>query len=267
MNSQKTSKNVERKNVKHDKRASRKILIWLFIIVIVVVILSLAIVGFMKYINTPKLNTQGTLIFYEADYEYDIFSDKNYLDLDRNIYFENTENGHKVALENNNFDDVPVDQHRFVSVLCDYINHAINGRSTELNSLFSKEYVDAGGKTKIDFTMQQLYNIKIAYIENNVQMVDGTNEVSYDYWLEYMIRNNNGTFRSDMASDCIRKEYVRVTDRNGRIGIDVLAPYQTATLPDNIEVYKIISILAVFLITILISMSLYFYMKRRVKKN
>ena len=30
-----------------------------------------------------------------------------------------------------------------------------------------------------------------------------------------------------MESDCIKKEYVRVTDRDGILGIDVLAPYNT----------------------------------------
>ena len=38
---------------------------------------------------------------------------------------------------------------------------------------------------------------------------------------------NNGTFRNDMGSDCVRKEYVRVTQREDEIGIDVLAPYTT----------------------------------------
>jgi hypothetical protein len=96
-----------------------------------------------------------------------------------------------------------------------------------LNQLFSKEYVEAGGKTKMDFTMQQLYNIRITYITSSSETIDGFTTESYDYWLEYMIRKNNGTFRNDMGSDCIKKEYVRVTDRNGILGIDVLAPYNT----------------------------------------
>jgi len=115
--------------------------------------------------------------------------------------------------------------------------------------------------------MQQLYNIKITYIQETSEVVDGNNIVSYEYWLEYMIRNNNGTFRSDMASDCIRKEYVRVTDRNGTIGIDVLSPYQTATMPDNIEIYKILLISGIFVITVSVGTFFYVCIKRKTQKN
>ena len=59
------------------------------------------------------------------------------------------------------------------------------------------------------------------------ETVNGYTTESYDYWLEYMIHKNNGTFRNDMESDCIKKEYVRVTNRNGVIGIDALIPYNT----------------------------------------
>jgi hypothetical protein len=61
-----------------------------------------------------------------------------------------------------------------------------------------------------------------------------------------MIRKNNGTFRNDMPSDCIKKEYVRVTNRNGDYRIDVLAPFKTvAAERKQISNGTIISIIAV----------------------
>ena len=138
-------------------------------------------------------------------------------------------------------DEVPTIMHDSVRLLCNFVEYAILGESEMLNRLFSQEYIDAGGKTKMDFTMQQLYNIKITYVTSSSEVVDGFNVESYDYWLEYMIRQNNGTFRNDMESDCVKKEYVRVTNRNGILGIDVLAPYVTeAKDPGDSNVNRVV---------------------------
>jgi hypothetical protein len=43
------------------------------------------------------------------------------------------------------------------------------------------------------------------------------------YVVEYMIRQNNGTFRTDVGSDAIRKQLVVVTDREGEMRIDTVS--------------------------------------------
>ena len=175
--------------------------------------------------NTPQKG--NTYLFYEPDYDVNILENEEYLDLDRTVKFENTENGVTYAIENGNMDEVPTVMQESVNLLCNYIEYAILGETELLNQLFSQEYIDAGGKIKMEFTMQQLYNIKITYVTSQSETIDGYTTESYDYWLEYMIHKNNGTFRNDMESDCIKKEYVRVTNRNGILGIDALIPYNT----------------------------------------
>ena len=70
--------------------------------------------------------------------------------------------------------------------------------------------------------------------------------------IEYMIRKNNGTFRNDMASDCIKKEYVRITNRDGEYEIDVLAPFKTEIKQQQeIESGTIIAISGVSLLVII----------------
>lgn len=229
MNSNKpmASNNNLSKEQKRNRKKSIIIIATLFGFIIGLVALSLVIIGIVSAGDEDSVGSSSTYIFHEADYDFDIMSDPGYIELDRQIYFNNPELGLTVAITKENNPDVPNDQKEYVMLLCDFIEYAIAGKSKELNSLFSQEYIEAGGKTKLDFTMQQLYNIKISYIQNSSEIVEGNTNTSYDYWLEYMIRNNNGTFRSDMESDCIRREYVRVTKRADEIGIDVLAPYTT----------------------------------------
>ncbi len=229
MNSQKPIDQNKQKNRKAPlkKRSAKSIIILFLLFIIGTTVMCLALLVVMSDHGNEQPEKGTTYLFYEPDYDLNILKDENYLELDRTVKFSNPDNGITYAIVDGNMDEVPTVMHESVALLCDFVNYAIHGESEKLNQLFSKEYIDAGGKTKMDFTMQQLYNIKITYVTSSSEVVDGSTIESYDYWLEYMIRKNNGTFRNDMESDCIRKEYVRVTNRNGVLGIDVLAPYNT----------------------------------------
>ncbi len=229
MNSQKpmSAGTKNRHNQKSGKRRAKAIIIFFVCFIVGTTVLCLALLGAMKEADDNEIEKGNTYLFYEPDYSLNILENDEYLDLDRTIRFENPDNGITNGITRENLDDIPTDLKAPVSLLCDFIDYAIHGESEMLNSLFSDAYIEAGGKTKMDFTMQQLYNIKISYVTSSSEVVEGFTEYSYDFWLEYMIHKNSGSFRNDMESDCVRKEYVRVTDRNGILGIDVLAPYNT----------------------------------------
>jgi hypothetical protein len=54
-----------------------------------------------------------------------------------------------------------------------------------------------------------------------------------------------------MASDCIKKEYVRITNRNGDLRIDVLEPFKTeAKEQQKIETKDIVSIVSVSVLVV-----------------
>ncbi len=253
MNSQKTNNKILKENTKHTnkKRSSQAIVLVFLTVIIGIAVFCFAILAIIKENNTPEVNQGNTIIFHEADYEYDIFEDDNYLELDRNVRFENTHNGLTVEIVDDNLNDVPSDIRASFSVINEFVKYAIEGKHEKLNALFSDEYIDADGELKMNFTMQQLYNIKITYINDATTETDGYSYPSQDFWLEYMIRKNNGTFRNDMPSDCIKKEYVRITNRNGNYRIDVLSPYKTvAPQRQQTDTGTIISIAAVSLIVI-----------------
>ena len=225
INKSRTSSGSDKSNVKN--RQSNSIIFIFLIFIIGTTVMCMALLAAMTEKEKDQPQKGTTYLFYEPNYDINILENENYLELDRTIKFENPDNGITYAIENGNMDEVPTIMHESVGVLCNFIEYAILGESDKLNQLFSEEYIEAGGKTKMDFTMQQLYNIKITYIPSSSEVIEGSTVESYDYWLEYMIRQNNGTFRNDMESDCVKKEYVRVTNRNGVLGIDVLAPYNT----------------------------------------
>ena len=228
MNSQNPIKhNTKNKDIRNKKRRAKSIVMLFLIFIIGTTLLCLSILGVISEKDKYEAEKGTSYLFYEPDYALNILESEEYLNLDRSIKFENPDSGITSVISYENLDAVPTDLKAPVVLLCDFINYAIEGDFELLNSLFSEEYIQAGGKTKIEFTMQQLYNIRITYVNSYSENIDGYTEYCYDFWLEYMIHKNNGTFRNDMESDCIRKEYVRVTDRGGILAIDVLAPYNT----------------------------------------
>ena len=232
---------------KNRKKRAQGLIIVFFCVIIGITILCFSIMAIIGNANKPQNSVGNTIIFHEANYDHDIMKDENYLELDRNVRFENSQNGITIEIVDDNLNDVPSDIRDSFSVIYDFIAYAISGDHQKLNDLFSDEYIEADGETKMEFTMQQLYNIKVTYI------TDTTTETypSQDFWLGYMIRKNNGTFRNDMGSDCIKKEYVRITNRDGEYEIDVLAPFKTEIKhPQRIETQTIVAIAGVSLLVI-----------------
>ena len=237
---------------KNQKRRAKGLIITFLCVIIGITVLCFSIMAIIANANKPQNIVGNTIIFHEADYDYDIMKDENYLELDRNVRFENSQNGITIEIVNDNLNDVPSDIRDSFCVIYDFIDYAIYGEHQKLNDLFSDEYIDAEGDTKMEFTMQQLYNIKVTYITDTTTESDGYTYSSQDFWLEYMIRKNNGTFRNDMASDCIKKEYVRITNRDGEYEIDVLAPFKTEIKQQQeIESGTIVAIAGVSLLVII----------------
>ena len=73
------------------------------------------------------------------------------------------------------------------------------------------------------FTAQKLYNITITLQSREEVTEEGQTYNREIYVVEYMIRQNNGTFRTDVGSDAIRKQLVVVTDREGEMKIDTVS--------------------------------------------
>ena len=150
--------------------------------------------------------------FFVPDFNKNIFADEGYLELNR--YISYTEGATTTLIDDEDYAFYgPV-----VEFFAKYIDSVIQGDHERYNSFFSKEYIDANGKKDV-FTMQQLYNIEIEYLGLRTIELDGKEYSLHEVALEYMIRQNNGTFRNDMGSDAIRRRAFQVIDRNGKLEI------------------------------------------------
>ena len=163
-----------------------------------------------------------TIIFYPIDYDYNILKDKEYLELDRKIYYfaDRTQLGSMIELDDSNRDKQAVG----VTLICDMVESIIMGDADTYNSFFSDYYFEHKGvEPDPGFTMTQLYDIKITNFGqqkiSDKQLGDYT---EYHFVLQYKIHKNNSTFRNDIGSDGSAATYIIITDRNGKLLIEDL---------------------------------------------
>ena len=163
----------------------------------------------------------SSIIFATPDYEYDIMQDADYLELDRRIYYFNTKTGEtEVVTEQNLASFGPA-----AAVLVDCINAIIAGDTEAYNALFSQNYY-ANHKPEPPFTMQRLYDIRLTL--RNVSTVSGKNGKydQYEYDVEYKIRLNDGTYRTDIGHDESKKQFFILSNSTSReVLIDQILDY------------------------------------------
>ena len=161
-----------------------------------------------------------TIIFYPIDYDHNIMKDKEYLELDRKIYYfaDQSQLGTMIELDDSNRDKQAVG----VTLLCEFVESIIMGDADQYNSFFSDYYFEHKEcEPDPGFTMTQLYNIRITnFGEHKVSDKKLGDYTEYHFVLQYSIHKNNGTFRSDIGSDGSAATYIIITDRNGELMIE-----------------------------------------------
>lgn len=158
-----------------------------------------------------------TIIFHEINYNEDIFKDSVYMGLDRNIYIYDLNTGVMESLEEHDYTNYGKD----VKFMADFINYIILGNAEGYNDCFDEDYyTDIDNEPKESYTMQKLYNIKLTKISE--ENIDSGEYTEYVYYLEYMIYQNNGSFRMDIGSDASVAQYITVSDKYGDLKISEL---------------------------------------------
>lgn len=156
--------------------------------------------------ETKKL-PPSSIIFATPDYEYDIMQDQDYLQLNRRIYHCDDRSGMTEELTDKNITGYgPA-----ATVLRAYINAVIAGDADALNALFSENYF-ANHEAEPPFTMQRLYDIKLTKINETLVAGEKGKYTQYEYEVEYKIRLNDGTFRTDIGHDESKKQYFVLSD-------------------------------------------------------
>lgn len=170
--------------------------------------------------ETGKL-PPSSIIFATPDYEYDIMQDEEYLQLNRRIYHCDERSGLTEELTDKNIGGYgPA-----ARVLREAINAIIAGDADAYNALFSDNYY-VNNEPESPFTMQRLYDIKITKVNETVKSGEKGKYTQYEYEVEYKIRLNDGTFRTDIGHDESKKLYFILSDSvTGDVLIDQILAY------------------------------------------
>lgn len=148
-------------------------------------------------------------------------SDEDYLSCDRTIYFHDPQTGVTEGIEAGSHDSFGAG----AALLCEMIASIIDGDADTYNTFFSDIYYKEN-EEKSAFSMQKLYDILITeYSISEETSENGGTYKEYIYELKYKIRNNNGSFRSDLGSDNVRTQYFLITNRSGKLEIDGIYTY------------------------------------------
>ena len=99
-------------------------------------------------------------------------------------------------------------------LLYDMIECIKSGDDESYNKCFSSYYFKSHTRQE-KFTKQKIYDIIITELPAENKSADGKVFIEYTYTIEYRIRHNNGTLRSDIGSDQSRKQYVKISNRCG----------------------------------------------------
>ncbi|MBR5880804.1 MAG: hypothetical protein IKZ16_03875 [Clostridia bacterium] len=168
---------------------------------------------------------QFSIYFYPIDYDLNILEYKEYLDLDRNVYYysDRNQNGSVVVLNEKNVGK----QAQGVTLLYNMLNSIIMGDADAYNACFSDLYFENKGIDRDPgFTMTQLYDMKITNMGQKTVTDSYGTYSQFEFVVQYSIHEGNGTFRNDIPSDSSAAQYIVITDRNGELLIEnVIFPY------------------------------------------
>ncbi len=204
-------------------KEKRKTVVLLVSLGVAVLLLLLLFPVLLFYLTTPEEPTMPNIHFADSSLSLDIYSDEDYMSLDRNIYYC-TKDGYEVRTE------IPESQYASqspaVQLLITWIRAAERGDSAAYNACFSPEYIEKSGE-KTAFTMQKIYNITITFHGRvNESSVSEGYADTYLYSLSYKIKDNNGSLRNDMGSDVSRDQYITVVaDKKGNAYVHGIRMY------------------------------------------
>ena len=193
----------------------------LMMIIIVGLISALAVCGFCAVVLSDGL---GDFLSREEKIEFppldpdsfaetkgenfDIMEYDEYLSLDRTVTLENKDNGSTLTLEDSTYKNYG----KGVALVYEMLDALIAGDVVAYNSMVSEE---AGHYEW--FSQQQIYKVSIWEKSKTEIETKNGNYTEYVIVLKYMIHENNGSYRNNIASDSARPQYIVINDSTGKL--------------------------------------------------
>ncbi len=191
------------------KKAKLAIIIILALFVVLVLVNLLIDSGALSALFKDKTdNNKEPIFFYNIDYDFDIFTDEAYLDLDRSLLYSDDGASFARLVTDEDFKNAG----KYAVFFGNYFEAAIYGRHEEYNSFFEESYFKENPK-KERFTMQMIYNMEVTKLSEYVIDEGTPNEaIKSEFTVRYAIRRNNGTLRDDLDSGVTRPQIYELVE-------------------------------------------------------
>lgn len=201
---------------KRDRQKERK-LIGRVVRIVVCVLLALALItGALWLVNhflsggSRKPGALPSDVFYEADYDRNIFEYPAYQRLNRSVNY--LEYGSGEPLTEENYESLGVASTFFY----EFFDAIIRGDCETYRSFLTPYYIKEFDPPEI-FTMQMLYDIEVNRTQQaSTATFEGKTATVHYFSVKYKIFENNGTFRNDVASNRSTTQYYELYDVDGR---------------------------------------------------
>ena len=159
--------------------------------------------------------SEGSHLFEPIDYDLDVTTVREYMDLDRELHYK--DGGETVMVTDANLEFYGKDVQFFKR----YFALVIAGDYDAYNAQFTDHYYETN-EPYYSFTQQMVYDILI----EKLSVKEEAGRTVYAYNVSYKIFRNNGTFRNDIDSDASRVLYFELVESGGTVKIDRITYYK-----------------------------------------
>lgn len=207
------------------KQTIKKIMLIACIALAVMTVLATVLwaVGLLLDGGTKKPDSLPDDVFYEADYQKNIFEDEAYMNLDRSVMYMEFDSG--MTLNEENYDTAGVASEFFYT----YFDAIIKGDSERYLGMLTENYIDDFDPPE-RFTMQMLYDIEVNRIQTSWnEEYQGKTVSVYNFAVKYKIFQNNGTFRNDIGSNQSSTQYYQLYSYDGEFYLNTYTNKQVIT--------------------------------------
>ncbi len=218
---------MNEKKLTPEKKRTRRRLIAAIIVVSVLAAISYVITLKLDIFEWNSKNKVTSMYsdeiksfnFYPSDYELDVTTVPEYMDLDRGVHY--TKGGYSILV----LDEELSDYNPAVRFFVEYFKTLQKGDYETYNTYFTEDYYKIYKPYEL-FAPQMIYNIEVEELSETFHD-DGT--TTWTFNVKYMIYRNDGTFRNDIGSNAYRVLYYElVADVNDNVKINYITYYKNA---------------------------------------
>ncbi len=190
-----------------DNRSGKKRIIIRVIIAVGILLAALAVITAAAALVSHLMSSSGKndyeIYLNVPDYERDITQDEEYMVLDRRVWVDD-------GVISAPLDDYDYKDDRLLVFFSDYFDALVRGDGKTLRTFYSDECLK-DVKIPQKMPMQRVYDIMLRFAgREEFTDSDGVNGTRFIYRFEYKIKYNDGTFRTDLASDTVRPQLVTI---------------------------------------------------------